>query len=135
MLLIYYIIDYFLYSMLSKGVYVLELENGNYYVGFSKNIPKRLKLHFSGKGSMWTKLHKPIRVVETIEGSLITELKTTLKYVFVYGSDKVRGSIYVSPEPNETKVHMINCKAKYYVMTGKASFKWIDINAIKYCIK
>lgn len=120
--------------MVTKGIYVLELENGNYYVGYSKNIPKRLQLHFSGKGSRWTRLHTPVRIVETLKGNLLDELKVTLKYIFIFGSEKVRGSIYVATNPSETKVHMIECKAKYYVMTGKVSFKWIDLRAIKYCI-
>lgn len=120
--------------MVTKGIYVLELENGNYYVGYSKNIPKRLQLHFSSKGSRWIRLHKPVRVVETLKGNLLTELKVTLKYIFIFGSEKVRGSIYVATNPSETKIHMIECKAKYYVMTGKVSFKWIDLRAIKYCI-
>lgn len=120
--------------MVTKGIYVLELENNKYYIGYSKNIPKRLKQHFNNHGSMYTKVHKPIRVIETFKGNLLDELKTTLKYIFIYGSDNVRGSIYVRVNPNETRKHLIECKAKYYVMTGKVNLKWIDINAIKYCV-
>lgn len=41
-------------------IYILELENGNYYVGKTDGLEKRLEQHFSGQGSEWTKLHKPI---------------------------------------------------------------------------
>ena len=43
----------------SKGdhmaVYTLELDGGNYYVGFTDDIPKRMAEHFLGRGSRWTR--------------------------------------------------------------------------------
>ena len=39
----------------SKGnrmsVYTVELEGGNFYVGYSDDIPKRMAEHFMGRGS------------------------------------------------------------------------------------
>ncbi|MGM0303229.1 hypothetical protein IGI66_002894 [Enterococcus sp. AZ048] len=37
--------------MENRTLYVLELENQNYYIGQSANLDKRLKKHFKGKGS------------------------------------------------------------------------------------
>ena len=46
--------------MRSLTVYTLKLANDKYYVGKSRNIVARMKRHFSGNGSEWTKKHKPI---------------------------------------------------------------------------
>lgn len=118
--------DILLPNNITKGVYVLELENNNYYIGYSSNIPKRINKHFRGKGSMFTKLHKPIKVLEIIDGNLFTELQVTLRYVFIKGIDNVRGSIYSHTNPSKTKSLLFLNKSKYYIDTGYCSFKWID---------
>jgi len=80
-----------------SGVYVLGLENGKYYVGFSENMDMRIGTHFSGLGSQWTVLHPPIRTVETIPGGdQIVELTKTLEYMKIYGWENVRGGRYSS---------------------------------------
>ena len=71
--------------------YVLELSNNKYYVGISDNIDVRLDSHFKNKGSKWSQLHKPIRVVERFIGSKDSEREFTLKYMREYGWQNVRG--------------------------------------------
>ena len=47
------------------SIYVLELEDGKYYVGKSENPENpynRIQIHFKKNGSEWTKFHLPIRV-------------------------------------------------------------------------
>ncbi len=68
----------------SKG-YVLLLENDKYYVGITSNYKQRMENHFNGRGSEWTKLHKPIRVIETFEGSSENEKLKTLFYMKKFG--------------------------------------------------
>ena len=46
-------------------VYVLELEGGNFYIGQSTSILRRSDQHLNGSGSQWTKLHAPVRYIET----------------------------------------------------------------------
>ena len=43
-----------------KKIYVLELEDGCYYVGESSDIEHRYNTHARNAGSEWTKLHKPL---------------------------------------------------------------------------
>ena len=69
--------------------YVLLLEGGNYYIGKSKDVENRINSHKNGDGSSWTKLHKMDRVLEVLEGDV--EKETTLKYMKIYGKEKVRG--------------------------------------------
>ena len=44
-------------------VYVLECEEGKYYVGSTQNRKRRWKQHQRGRGSQWTRLYKPLRVI------------------------------------------------------------------------
>ena len=71
--------------------YVLSLENGNYYVGITNNFNERINQHLSGKGSSWTKMHKPIDVIERFYGSKENERKKTLDYMRKYGWETTRG--------------------------------------------
>jgi predicted GIY-YIG superfamily endonuclease len=45
--------------------YLLELENGMYYVGIATNVQRRFERHSRGKGAKWTTIHKPVRILET----------------------------------------------------------------------
>jgi predicted GIY-YIG superfamily endonuclease len=82
-------------------VYALELQNGNYYVGMSKNVADRLASHFSGIGALWTRKHPPQRVVEICVGDKDEERRKTLEYMQTYGWQRVRGS-------NWCRVEMFN---------------------------
>ena len=60
------------------AVYTLELDGGNYYVGFTDDIPKRMAEHFLGRGSHWTRLHPPIKVLEVVPGNKELESAKTI---------------------------------------------------------
>jgi predicted GIY-YIG superfamily endonuclease len=51
--------------MATTNVYALKLAGGKYYIGKSDNIEQRIKSHFSGAGSAWTREHAPVKVIET----------------------------------------------------------------------
>lgn len=72
-------------------VYVLALDGGNFYVGYSGNLPSRLHQHFVGDGSLWTKKHQPQKVVEIVLGGKDVERDKTLQYMDRYGYKSVRG--------------------------------------------
>lgn len=77
-------------------IYVLKLENGKYYIGKTLNPYFRLKSHFNLEGSEWTKIHKPIKLLDLIEGDDYDEDKYTKMYMDKYGIDNVRGGSYIS---------------------------------------
>ena len=77
-------------------IYVLELENGKYYVGYSLLYKHRIQKHFDGDGSSWTRLHKPVKVVEILEGTKDTEREVTLRYMRTHGWENVRGAGYTA---------------------------------------
>jgi len=73
-------------------IYILELEGGKYYVGKTHNLESRLHAHFSGQGAAWTKLHRPIRVLKTIDTD--NEDACTIEMMYKYGIKSVRGGSY-----------------------------------------
>jgi hypothetical protein len=45
-----------------RGMYILRLKEGKYYVGYSSNISRRLLEHKDGNGSEWTKKYHPVDI-------------------------------------------------------------------------
>lgn len=90
-------------------IYVLQLSNGKYYVGKTTNPYFRLESHFNSDGSEWTKLYKPIKVLELISNcDDYDEDKYTRIYMDKYGIDNVRGGSYTSVNLDKyTKNHLI----------------------------
>ena len=96
-------------------VYVLELEGGRWYVGYSADLHTRIASHFLGAGSKWTLLHKPISVHSVSPGGTMLENATTIAMMCRYGWENVRGGSYCNVD---MKIPACIAKAKHY-----ASFK------------
>ena len=76
-------------------IYCLLLEQGKYYIGKTNRPDFRLKDHFKGRGSQWTKLYKPIEVLELIKNcDDYDEDKYVRIYMDRYGIDNVRGGAF-----------------------------------------
>lgn len=86
---------------MQKWFYVLELENGRYYVGITGRIDRRISEHLGGIGAEWTKKHKPLRVLMThphevpddVEAERLEDLMT-VELMIQYGLANVRGGHY-----------------------------------------
>jgi len=48
---------------MSYFVYMLLCADGSYYLGSTPDVEKRLTIHQSGKGAIYTRSHKPVKVV------------------------------------------------------------------------
>ena len=77
-------------------VYVLELEDGCYYIGRSKHLQSRLKKHKNGNSVYFVGRHKMLRLekvfaYENEECDLFDEEAVFFKYCKMYGIDKCRG--------------------------------------------
>jgi hypothetical protein len=80
-------------------IYVLQLEKNKYYVGKTKNPYFRLESHFISQGSEWTKLYKPVKIIELIPNcDDYDEDKYTIIYMDKYGIDNVRGGSFTKIE-------------------------------------
>lgn len=69
--------------------YVLQLQDDCWYVGVTKDLNSRISSHFSGKGSKWTQLHKPISIHQVVIGNC--EKQLTEHYRSIKGKALVRG--------------------------------------------
>ena len=77
--------------------YVLELNNGHWYIGVSEHLNTRIAQHMSGNGSRWSKMHgvKRLEAVKVLDSYNTTwEDCTTIQYMQKYGFKKVRGGSY-----------------------------------------
>src|ERR1700722_16710055 len=79
-------------------IYVLKLEQEKYYVGKTrKTVQERYVEHISGKGSEWTRLYKPIKILEEIQDcDKFDEDKYVKKFMSKYGIENVRGGSYTT---------------------------------------
>ncbi|RQR51516.1 hypothetical protein DIE18_33330 [Burkholderia sp. Bp9125] len=79
-------------------LYILELEEGRFYVGLSDDLDRRWEEHKSGAGAEWTKRYRPLRRIFTINtGTQDThraeamEDEATITLMSEYGIERVRG--------------------------------------------
>lgn len=90
-------------------IYVLELEEGKYYVGKTKNSDLRMGQHFDGDGSTWTKKYKPTKVIDVKSCfTVFDEENTTIAYMKEKGIYNVRGGSYCNVELTDNEVNIIN---------------------------
>lgn len=80
-------------------IYVLRLEEGKYYVGYSERLEDRGFSHsFNRKGTKWTQIYKPISLMDLREGTLEDEDKVTIEYMSKYFWQNVRGGKWTQVE-------------------------------------
>ncbi|ARF11873.1 hypothetical protein Klosneuvirus_3_8 [Klosneuvirus KNV1] len=80
-------------------IYVLLLEKDKWYVGYTdRKDGERFTEHFTGNGSKWTQLYKPVQVMEWRKGTLEDENTVTLEFMEKYGWWNVRGGSYCNVE-------------------------------------
>lgn len=79
-------------------VYVLQLEQGKYYIGKTHSFDGFagdefcFRAHLEGRGCAWTKKYKPVSIIESHEYNTINEVDDlTKKYMMKYGIANVRG--------------------------------------------
>ena len=76
----------------SPLLYVLKLENNKYYVGTTYNLNIRYAQHLQGHGAKWTRLHKPISIIEVrIPATSGLENSVVKEYFDKFGKENVRG--------------------------------------------
>jgi len=72
-------------------VYVLQLDEGKYYVGWTNNLFGRMEQHFNGHGAAWTKKYAPQRCLWLAKGDKPLETKVAARCRKMWGEDNVRG--------------------------------------------
>jgi predicted GIY-YIG superfamily endonuclease len=91
---------------ISPLCYVLECQPSvrggrpNYYVGISMcGLHARLAQHFAGRGSKFTREHKPTRIHSVRWGGTDIERKVTIEMARIHGAEYVRGGPWCQSPP------------------------------------
>jgi predicted GIY-YIG superfamily endonuclease len=93
---------------MSTNIYILELENGRFYVGKSESPFERFKEHLAGCGSAWTQRYKPLRILKIIpNASPYEEDRHVKEYMHKYGIQNVRGGAYVRLELSKIEIELL----------------------------
>jgi putative endonuclease len=50
-------------QQLDHYVYMLRCANGSLYTGYTRNLKARVATHNAGKGSRYTRVHRPVELV------------------------------------------------------------------------
>lgn len=82
----------------TQYIYVWELEEGKFYVGWSENLSNRLDSHMLNAGAVWTKKYHPISIIEICRGDKSVEKQKTLEYMKLKGWENVRGGPWCSTD-------------------------------------
>ena len=93
-------------------VYILELQGGKWYVGWSADLSVRIASHFIGAGSKWTMLYPPVAVHSIRPGDKLLETLTTIALMCTHGWENVRGGSYCTVEMSKAPACIT--KAKHY---------------------
>ncbi len=81
------------------------MEQRKYYIGKTNNPQFRLESHFNLNGSEWTKIYKPLKVIEVKPNcDDYDEDKITRQYMDKYGINNVRGGSFVSVKLDKSTI-------------------------------
>ena len=90
-------------------IYILKLENHNYYIGKTNSLEKRFNEHYEGKGGEYTKKYKMKSIKKIIENVDPKDLdKYVIKYMNKYGVDHVRGGSFSSINLSSEQISVLN---------------------------
>lgn len=94
-------------------IYILKLKDNKYYIGKTEDLTLSLKKHFNSNGIEWTKMYKPIELIQTIDNyDSFDEDKYTIKYMKKYGIENVRGGSFFNLELSSYDYYTINLLIK-----------------------
>ena len=90
-------------------IFILQLEHGKYYVGESQDPIKALEEHREGLGPFWTKIHRPIRIIQTVPFKQREDLNNYTKLAMrKYGLENVRGGIWEAARLSDAERHALH---------------------------
>jgi predicted GIY-YIG superfamily endonuclease len=96
--------------MCNHVIYVLRCVDNKYYVGKTiKSVSDRFAEHLASKTCAWTKLFKPLSVVDVFYSKTnFTEDNTTKEFMMKYGIDNVRGGSYSNVNLCDYQIRALN---------------------------
>ena len=111
-------------------IYILKLQNDKYFIGTTLNPDIKLTDNFLSDNSNWTKLHKPLEIVDIIPCcDLLDDTNYTLQYMKKFGIDNVRGGAYCDITLSIDTIQSISKLLNTLSIESEQS-EHIDINTI-----
>ena len=91
-------------------IYALKLQSNKYYIGkTTANILVTLEDHTNNNASQWTKIYKPVDLIELIKNcDEYDEDKYTIKYMSMFGIDNVRGGSFCDVKLDDFDIRILN---------------------------
>jgi len=94
---------------MTTNIYILKLENHNYYIGRTNSLEKRFNEHYEGRGGEYTKKYRMKSIKKIIENVDPNDLdKYVIKYMNKYGIDRVRGGSFSSIKLSAQQISALN---------------------------
>jgi len=115
-------------------VYALELNDNKFYIGVTAELEQRIKTHKKGgkSSSGWCKKHGFIRLIETFNtyttnyvDACLIEDSVTLNYIVKYGSENVKGGIYLGSDYKRARQSELHLERGWISQTHKTQNKAI----------
>lgn len=121
-------------------LYVLELEEGRFYVGLTGDLDRRLEDHKSGIGAEWTRQYRPLRRIHGVNTGTQDESRAkamedeaTIVLMSEHGIDRVRGGHFCQSDQAQAEAALrakgawdrIN-QAQAQKTAGKGDVSWSD---------
>lgn len=79
-------------------VYILQLENNCWYVGWTTDPKRRMREHFYKPKNNWVIANKAIDIAHQFYGTKEDEVAASVQMANVFGVETVRGGAYNVPE-------------------------------------
>src|SRR5437868_6029578 len=105
---------YFENNVLTKNninnyiLYILELSDGKYYVGKTRDPLTRINNHIHNNGIEWTSIHKPIKILNIFKmKDTFDEDKYTLELMRKKGINNVRGGSFCDVKLDDNDINTI----------------------------
>ena len=95
------------------NIYILELEDGKFYVGKTNHTVQRFNQHNDGKGSKWTKKYPMVDLYDFHRDMKdADENRITMQMIRKFGAANVRGGSWTKVNMTRSEIRSLDAKAK-----------------------
>lgn len=95
------------------NIYILQLEDGKYYVGKTNHTMQRFNQHNDGKGAKWTKKYPMIDLYDFHRDMKdADENRITMQMIRKFGAANVRGGSWTKVNMTRAEIRSLDAKAK-----------------------
>ena len=95
------------------NIYILQLEDGKYYVGKTDHTIQRFNQHNDGKGAKWTKKYPMIDLYDFHRNMADSdENRITMQMIRQFGAENVRGGSWTKVHMTQAELRSLDARAK-----------------------